>query len=117
MANFIGNETSQRSTAGPCHCATPPRGEVFAEAPNSGPADAAAAVRAAAGAFERWRDTTPSERARALLRLADAVEERAGEFVAAEKREHRQAGPATLDEEIPPTADAIRFFAGAARAA
>ena len=41
-------------------------------------------MRAAATAFESWRDTTPSERQRALLKLADAVEARADELVDAE---------------------------------
>ena len=36
-----------------------------------------AACQAAARGFETWRDATPSERSRALLRIADAIEERA----------------------------------------
>ena len=43
-------------------------------------------MAAAAAAFEQWRDTTPAERQQALLRLADAVEARADEIVAAECR-------------------------------
>ncbi len=81
----------------------------------SGPVDVDAAVRAASGAFESWRDTTPSERARALLKLADAVEEHAGDLVRAECENTGKPVRLTLDEEIPPATDQIRFFAGAAR--
>ena len=52
----------------------PSTGEVFASTPVSGKADVDRAMRAAADAFETWRDTTPSERQRALLKFADAVE-------------------------------------------
>ena len=48
-------------------------------------------MSAAAAAFEGWRDSTPSERQKALIRIADAIESRAEELVAAESREHRQA--------------------------
>ncbi len=43
--------------------------------------DVDAACKAAARAFETWRDTTPAERSLALLRIADAFEERARELV------------------------------------
>src|SRR5690349_22869837 len=72
-------------------------------------------MAAAASAFETWRDTTPSELQRALLRIADAFEQRAEELVAAESRNTGKPVQLTLDEEIPPAVDQIRFFAGAAR--
>jgi betaine-aldehyde dehydrogenase len=93
----------------------PSTGATFASAPLSGPQDVDAAVQAAARAFESWRDTTPSERQLALLRIADAVEVRAKELVEAESRNTGKPVQLTLDEEIPPTVDQIRFFAGAAR--
>ena len=51
----------------------PSTGEVFAAAPLSTEADVDVAMKAAATAFEAWRDTTPSERGRALLRIAAEV--------------------------------------------
>jgi betaine-aldehyde dehydrogenase len=93
----------------------PSTGEVFAEATVSGQADIDAAMQAAARAFEGWRDVTPSERSRALLRIADAVEARAEELVAAEVRNTGKPLALTRSEEIPPMVDQIRFFAGAAR--
>jgi betaine-aldehyde dehydrogenase len=93
----------------------PATGEVFASAPVSGRADVDRAMQAAAGAFEQWRDATPSERQRALLRFADAVEARADELVAAESRNTGKPLGLTASEELPPAIDQIRFFAGAAR--
>jgi betaine-aldehyde dehydrogenase len=93
----------------------PSTAEAFAEAPVSGEADIDAAMQAAARAFETWRDATPSERSRALLRIADAVEARAEEFIAAECRNTGKPRALTRSEEIPPMVDQIRFFAGAAR--
>jgi betaine-aldehyde dehydrogenase len=88
---------------------------VFAEAPLSGEADVDAAMQAAARAFDSWRDATPSERSRALLRIADAVEARADDLVAAEAQNTGKPIGLTRSEEIGPMVDQIRFFAGAAR--
>ena len=93
----------------------PSTGEEYARAPVSGPGDVEAALRAAAGAFETWRDTTPAERSLALLRMADAVQARAEEIVAAECRNTGKPVGLTMAEEIPPLVDELRFFAGAAR--
>ena len=93
----------------------PSTGEVFAEAPLSSESDVDTAMHAAERAFEGWRDATPSARGRALLQIADALEERAEEFVAAESENTGKPIGLTRSEEIPPMVDQIRFFAGAAR--
>jgi betaine-aldehyde dehydrogenase len=74
-----------------------------------------AACRAAARAFESWSLTTPSERQRAQLRIADAIEERAGELVDVESENTGKPKALVASEEVPPMCDQIRFFAGAAR--
>ena len=93
----------------------PTTGEVYAQAQMSGPEDIDAAYAAAAAAFEGWGDTTPSERQKALLKIADALEERADEFVRAESKDTGKPLGLTTSEELPPGIDQIRFFAGAAR--
>src|SRR6185369_1516571 len=74
-----------------------------------------AAVTSAADAFPAWRDATPSERSLALLRIADTIESKAVQLVAAESKNTGKPVALTLSEEIPPMVDQIRFFAGAAR--
>jgi betaine-aldehyde dehydrogenase len=93
----------------------PVTGEVFAAAPVSDAEDVDAAMRAAGRAFESWRDTTPAQRQHALLKIADAVEARADELVAAESRNTGKPLALTASEELPPAIDQLRFFAGAAR--
>ncbi|ROO51641.1 betaine-aldehyde dehydrogenase [Micromonospora sp. Llam0] len=93
----------------------PCTGEVFAQSPTSSPADVDRAMSAAATAFESWRDTTPAQRQLALLKLADAVEARAADLVDAEVRNTGKPRQLTADEELPPSVDQLRFFAGAAR--
>jgi betaine-aldehyde dehydrogenase len=115
LANLIGGVAGQAADGETMSILDPSTGELLAQAPRSGEADVDAAVRAAAAAFETWRDTTPAERSRALLRLADAVEERADQLAAVESANTGKPLRLTVDEEVGPSADQIRFFAGAAR--
>ncbi len=115
MQNFVAGASADAVDGKTTDVIDPSTGEVYATAPLSGAADVDTAVRAARKAFESWRDTTPSERQRALLKIADAIEARAEEIVAVESRNTGKPIQLTLDEEIPPMVDQIRFFAGAAR--
>ncbi|MDH6280789.1 gamma-aminobutyraldehyde dehydrogenase [Prescottella agglutinans] len=89
--------------------------EMYGTAPLSNREDVDRAYRSAARAFQTWGRTTPQERSLALLRIADALESRADEFVAAECRDTGKPLHVTASEEIPPTVDHLRFFAGAGR--
>ena len=115
LTNFIDGAAAEPADGRYADLVDPSTGEVFAAAPVSGPADVDRAMQAAATAFEKWRDTTPSERQRALLRFADAVEARADDLVAAESQNTGKPLGLTASEELPPAVDQIRFFAGAAR--
>ncbi|MEV4257627.1 gamma-aminobutyraldehyde dehydrogenase [Spirillospora sp. NPDC049652] len=115
LRNFIGGEYVDAKDGGTLEVVDPSTGEVWASSPASGAEDVDAAFRAAAAAFPAWRDATPKDRSLALLRFADAVEARADELVAAECRDTGKPLRLTADEEIPPMADNLRFFAGAGR--
>ncbi len=115
LHNFVDGAPVQAKDGRTTPVIDPGSGEAYAEAPLSGPGDVDLACQAAATAFESWRDTTPSERSRLLLRLADAIEARAEDFVLAEGRNTGKPLALTRSEEIPPLLDQIRFFAGAAR--
>src|SRR5215472_8577807 len=115
LRNFVNGEHVSAASGRTSDVVDPSTGDAYARAPVSGPADADAALRAAAAAFEGWRDITPAERSLALLRIADAVESRAEEIVAAECRNTGKPVGITMAEEIPPLVDELRFFAGAAR--
>jgi len=115
VQNFINGELVDAADGRTADLINPATGGVFGTAPVSGAADVDAAYTAAGAAFESWRDTTPSERQRALLRFADAIETRVEEVIAAECENTGKPIEMTRTEELPPAIDQIRFFAGAAR--
>lgn len=113
--NVIAGQSVEPADGRYADLVDPSTGEVFASAAVSGKHDVDRAVRAAEKAFEGWRDTTPAARQLALLKFADAIEARAGELVAAESQNTGKPMGLTASEELPPSIDQIRFFAGAAR--
>ncbi len=115
LRNYIDGEFRDAADGRTTDVVNPTTGEAYATAPLSGAADVDAAMAAAAAAFPAWRDTTPSERQKALLKIADALENRADDLVAAESENTGKPVGLTASEEIPPMIDQIRFFAGAAR--
>ena len=115
LQNFVNGHRVGSSGGDTTPVIDPSTGETYAQAPLSGPEDVDAACVAAQDAFREWRDTTPAERSLMLWKLADAIEKRADEFVAAEGRNTGKPLALTASEEIPPMLDQIRFFAGAAR--
>ncbi|MFN8028833.1 MAG: gamma-aminobutyraldehyde dehydrogenase [Dermatophilaceae bacterium] len=115
LRNFIGNSYVDASSDARTDLINPSTGQVVASAPVSSAADVDAAYASAATAFHEWGQTTPSERQQALLKIADAIEARAEEFVKLEAENTGKPYALTTSEEIPPMLDQIRFFAGAAR--
>jgi betaine-aldehyde dehydrogenase len=115
VQNFIDGKLVDAADGRRSDLIDPTTGEVFGSAPISGAEDVDAAYRAAEGAFETWRDTTPSERQKALLKFADLLEARAEDVIAAECQNTGKPIELTRSEEMPPALDQIRFFAGAAR--
>jgi betaine-aldehyde dehydrogenase len=93
----------------------PSTGAVLGEAPLSTAAEVDAAMVAADNAFTQWRRTTPSQRQKAMLALADLVEEHAEELLECEVRNTGKPRPQTRELELVPCIDQLRFFAGAAR--
>jgi betaine-aldehyde dehydrogenase len=113
--NFINGQYVDAVDGRTTAVINPATGEQYATAALSGEADIDDAMKAAATAFETWRNTTPSERSLALFRLADAVEAAAEELIALEVENCGKPIHLTRSEEIPPMVDQIRFFATAAR--
>ena len=93
----------------------PSTGEAIAEAPLSTGEDVNRAVHAARAAFDGWATTTPGERALALLRLADKIEEHGDELAELESANAGKPISAFKEDEMPFLVDNLRFFAGAGR--
>ena len=115
---FIGGEWVNSSDGATRDIISPHTGAVMASVQEATAEDANKAVAAAKTAFEEtWFDSTPKDRQLALLKLADAIESNAEEFVKIESENAGKPAEVTMAEEIPPIVDNLRFFAGAARVA
>jgi betaine-aldehyde dehydrogenase len=113
---FIGGEFVDAAGGAMRTITSPATGQVLAEVAEGTAEDVDRAVAAARKAFEEtWFDSTPGERQRALLKLADIVEEHAEEFGRIESENVGKPFAVTMSEEIPVIADHFRFFAGGAR--
>ncbi len=115
LENFVGGKSVPTTGEGVHEVFNAATGEVIAEMGISSAADVQAAVDAATAAFPEWRDATPSERSMALLNIATELEERGEELAKIESINTGKPLALTIEEEIPPAADQIRFFAAAAR--
>jgi aminobutyraldehyde dehydrogenase len=112
--NFVGGEWVDAVEGETMEVLNPATGETIAEVPRGSEADVDRAVQAAQRAWPEWRETTPGERAEALLKLADLVDEHADELAELESRNVGKPLSYARDE-MPVCSDNIRFFAGAAR--
>ena len=84
LQNFINGQSVDSKSGETTTLINPATGQPFATAPISNAADVDGAMKAASDAFVDWRDSTPSQRQRALLKIADAIEERADEVISIE---------------------------------
>ena len=84
LQNFIDGKYQPAKSGQTSEVINPATGSAYATAPISSTADVDQAMSAASKAFVDWRDSTPSERQRALLKIADALESRSEELIAIE---------------------------------
>src|SRR5688500_18037463 len=115
LQNFIDGEFVDAADGATEEVTNPANGEAIAEMPLSTAEDVNRAVAAAKRAFGEWSVTPPGERATALLKLADLLEEHADELADLEAADAGKPRAAFLEDEMPFLCDNLRFFAGAAR--
>src|SRR3954464_5012634 len=113
IRNFVGGEERSGAEHGSEPILNPANEEEIAIAPKSGESDVDAAVSAAYDAFDGWQSTTPGERATALLKLADAIEENADELARLESLNVGKPLEMVKSEELPGVAANPRLFARA----
>ncbi|MFF7714683.1 aldehyde dehydrogenase family protein [Streptomyces sp. NPDC007988] len=115
VLNHIGGADVPAGSGATTRLVDPTSGTARGTAPLSGAADTDAACAAAAAAYDHWSLTTPAERQRALLRIADAMEDHADALVAAETGDTGKPAALFRADELPAVVDTVRYFAGAAR--
>jgi aldehyde dehydrogenase (NAD+) len=111
---FIGGDFVDAAEGGTVGVLDPHDCSVIAEVAEARAADVDRAVAAAGAAFPGWASTPAAERGRLLLRLADLIEEHAGELAELESRDtgHPLRDSTRLD--VPRTAATFRYFGGIA---
>jgi 1-pyrroline dehydrogenase len=112
--NFVGGEWVDAVDGGTMEVLNPATGEVIAEVPRGTQADVDRAVEATKKALPEWLETTPQERSEALLKLAAAIDDNTEELAELESQNVGKPLGYARDE-MPVSADNLRFFAGAAR--
>jgi 1-pyrroline dehydrogenase len=92
----------------------PATGETIAHVPNMSAEEVDEAVDRAKKALPEWLDATPKERSELLHKLANVIDANAEELAQIESRNVGKPLMVSRDE-MPFSADNLRFFAGAAR--
>src|SRR5829696_4585683 len=112
--NFVGGEWVDAVDGETMEVLNPATGDVIAEVPRGTQADVDRAVAAANEALPDWLEKTPKDRMELLLKLADLMDEHAEELAQLESLNVGKPMSIARDE-MPFSADNLRFFAGAAR--
>ncbi len=92
----------------------PANGSVLAEVAEGDQEDINRAVKAARAAFDGgpWRKMTPSERGRAIWKLADLIEEHTEEFAMLETLDNGKPLTISRAADVPLAVDVFRYMAG-----
>src|SRR5712691_9941934 len=112
--NFVGGEWVDAASGETMEVINPATGETIADVPKCTADDVDRAVAAAKKALPEWLDATPKDRSELLHKLADVLEANAEELAQLEALNVGKPLMASRDE-MPFSADNLRFFAGAAR--
>jgi 1-pyrroline dehydrogenase len=112
--NLVGGEWVDAASGETMDVINPATGDTIAEVPRCSAEDVDRAVAAANAALPGWLDSTPKERSELLHKLADVLETNAEELAQLESANVGKPLMASRDE-MPFSADNLRFFAGAAR--
>ena len=114
--NYIGGEFVPPVNGNYFTNLSPVTGGPIAEFPRSDAADIDKALDAAHAAADAWGRTSPQERARVLLKIADRIEQNLEVLAVTETWDNGKAVRETLNADIPLAADHFRYFAGCIRA-
>ncbi len=99
-------------TEGSLPSINPATGEVLANAPLATERDVDAAVAAAARAFDAWRFTPPTQRARLMWKLADLLETNKDEFATIEVLDNGKPMWEAQAVDIALTIELLRYYGG-----
>jgi len=93
----------------------PANGELLATCVDAGKEDVDLAVDAAWKAYKTWKDVSPQERSRMLLKIADLIDANAEKLALIETLDNGKPIRETTAVDVPLSSDHFRYFAGAVR--
>ena len=114
--NFIGGKFVPPLKGQYFDVITPITGKPFTQAARSGAEDIELALDAAHAAADAWGRTPAADRANALLKIADRMEQNLELIAYAETVDNGKPIRETLNADIPLAIDHFRYFAGCLRA-
>ncbi|EKE70777.1 MULTISPECIES: aldehyde dehydrogenase [Roseobacteraceae] len=113
--NFIGGKFTPPVHGKYFDNTTPITGQKVCEVARSDAADVELALDAAHAAKDAWGQTSATERANILLKIADRIEEHLEAIATAETWDNGKPIRETMAADIPLSADHFRYFAGVLR--
>lgn len=113
IANYINGTLCAPLANNYLHNFEPATGQVWAQIPDSDASDVELAYTAAKEAFATWSKTPLEERMLILLKIADGIEARMDEFVAAESKDNGKPLKLARAVDIPRAISNFRFYATA----
>ena len=113
IKNYIGGELIAPVSNQYLDNYDPSRGVVYSKIPDSGKEDIDKAVAAAEAAFPVWSNLSKNERSDYMIKIANRIEERMDEFVAAESLDNGKPEKLARHVDIPRAVSNMKFFATA----
>lgn len=113
--NYINGEITVPLSGAYIENIEPATGMPYSLCPNSDERDVQLAYEAAKSSFENWSKTSLEARMLILMRIADGIEKRMDEFVAAESRDNGKPKKLAQAVDIPRAISNFRFYASAAQ--
>jgi len=113
IENYINGELVKPTLNQYIDNVDPSRGVVYSQIPSSTKEDVELAVDASKGAFKTWSNMPKETRSNIMLKVADLIEERMDEFVAAESLDNGKPESLARAVDIPRAVSNFKFFATA----
>lgn len=113
LKNYINGELVESVSKTYLDNYEPATGEVYSQIPDSDERDVQLAFDVAKNAFESWSKTSLESRMMILMKVADGIEKRMDEFVAAESKDNGKPQKLARAVDIPRAVSNFRFYATA----
>ncbi|MBL7779018.1 MAG: aldehyde dehydrogenase [Chitinophagales bacterium] len=113
LLNYINGSLTEPLSKQYINNIEPATGQAYSHCPDSDERDVQLAYEAAKNAFESWSKTPLEERMLMLMRIADGIEKRMDEFVAAESKDNGKPLKLARAVDIPRAVSNFRFYASA----